>query len=154
MLENFPGYLGYGNIIAIHADWPVYPIGIGWEIALQSIGGFPFSTEFYEIDDIDKCLLFMNAIPNSKNSKHSTRLALWHEDLIELYEQGFVEGMIPVTEYEWELNKFEKIKASFGENLELDENGNILFYNENLGQITHNRPQKNQEELEDIKTFV
>ena len=60
MLDKFPGFLGYGGIIAIHADWPTYPGGIGWEIALRELGYFPKGTNFYQIDDIDKCMLFIN----------------------------------------------------------------------------------------------
>lgn len=54
MLEKFPGLLGYGGIIAIHADWPNYPPGIGWETGLRTLGNFPEGTQFYEIDDIDR----------------------------------------------------------------------------------------------------
>ena len=46
MLENFPGFLGYGGIIAIHANWPIiYPPGIGCKIALKTLGNFPKDTK-------------------------------------------------------------------------------------------------------------
>lgn len=30
MPDKFPGFLGYGGIIAIHANWPNYPGGLGY----------------------------------------------------------------------------------------------------------------------------
>jgi len=60
MIDKYTGLLGYGGIIAIHADWPIYPSGIGWEIALRTLGNFPEGTNFYEIDDIDMCKLLIS----------------------------------------------------------------------------------------------
>ena len=87
MLEKFPGFLGYDGIIAIHADWPIYPSGIGWEIALRMMGNFPKGTVFYEIDDIDRCKLLINKPPTQlKDFYHKShyQIAIWHLDLIEL----------------------------------------------------------------------
>ena len=47
-MEKSPGFSGYGNVIAIHADWPDYPSGIGWVIALLILVSFPAGTKFYE----------------------------------------------------------------------------------------------------------
>jgi hypothetical protein len=47
MLDKFSGFLGYEGIIAIHANWPNYPLGIGWDVALKTLGNFPRNTEFY-----------------------------------------------------------------------------------------------------------
>ena len=48
-----------GAIEVPHADWPVYPSGQGWESALRSLAAFPLSTRFRQIDEIDRCLLFV-----------------------------------------------------------------------------------------------
>lgn len=60
-LEDHPGYLGFtsAGVVAIHADWPVYPVEHGWLVALASLGSFPDGTAFSPLDDIDRCLLFL-----------------------------------------------------------------------------------------------
>src|SRR5579864_4126301 len=128
MIEEFPGYLGYGNIIAIHADWPMYPSGIGWEVALKAMGNFPKGTAFYEIDDIDGCKLLINTPPTHlKEPSHHNhyQIALWHEDLIELKEKGCIIGIDEKTEYEFRMLRFEALKIELGKSLEEDEEGNI-----------------------------
>lgn len=126
-MDNFEGFLGYGNIIAIHANWPIYPAGIGWEIALRALGNFPIGTKFYEVDDIDKCQLFLNRevdyLANPTDSK-LYHVAIWHEDLIELEEKEYVKGVIPKSDYEFRLLKYEDLKNTIGEDLEVDEDGN------------------------------
>lgn len=73
MLDKFPGFLGYGGIIAIHADWPNYQGGVGWEIALRELSYHPKGTSFYEIDDIDKCMLFINQDPSALEKATASR---------------------------------------------------------------------------------
>lgn len=130
MLEKEPGYLGYGGIIAIHANWPNYPSGIGWKIALKALGNFPRNTKFYEIDDIDRCKLLINQNPfnlkNPTNDKYY-HTSIWHSDLVELHKKGFIKGIVEKSDYEFELIKFEKLKISLGDNYRQDENENLFF---------------------------
>lgn len=109
--SNFPGFLGLTSqgVIAIHADWPMYPAEHGWEVALLSLGYHPPKTIFYQIDDIDRCiLLFAGDIQKAKDpfDENSFHVAIWHEDLIQLQSLGFVSGIIALVEYEWELHRF------------------------------------------------
>lgn len=153
MLDQFPGLLGYGGIIAIHANWPMYPKGIGWEIAIKTLGNFPNGTLFYEVEDIDKCKLLINQEPqkisNPFDSNHY-HIAIWHEDLIDLKNKGFIEGVIEKSDYEFEMIKFEALKERFGSNLELDENGNIIFFindkNGKLIKIKYHKPEPEEDE--------
>lgn len=153
MQDNFPGFLGYGGIIAIHANWPMYPAGIGWEIALKTLGNYPKGTEFFEIDDIDRCKLLINRDPSALDdpfdSKHY-QIAIWHEDLVELANRGFVSGVIEKTDFEFELYQFEKLKASFGPNVSLDDKGNLILHirdeHGNLKESIYQKPVNNEED--------
>lgn len=146
MLDKFPGSLWYDGIFAIHADWPTYPPGIGWEVALRSLGQFPIGTCFYEIDDIDKCKLLCSKDPKNLENKYDPKhfhIAVWHEDLIELKKRGLVEGVMDKTEYEFDLLKFEKIRTDL--RLKEDCDGNLImhFRDSETGEIqsaTYDRP--------------
>lgn len=142
MLEKFPGYLGYGGIIAIHADWPTYPIGMGWQSALITLGYFPEGTKFFEVSDIDKCKLLINQDPHDLKDAFDSKYyhsAIWHSDLIELKQKGFIEGIEEKSRYEFELIKFEIFKKEFGEQLKLDDDGNVIFYLEANGSFRESR---------------
>jgi len=146
MLEKFPGLLGYGGIIAIHADWPNYPSGIGWEIALKTLGNFPDGTKFYEISDIDRCKLLINLYPKNLKDPYDEKYyhsAIWHTDLIELHEKGLISGIIKKSEFEFELYRFEEFKKQLGQNLKEDDEGNIiLFYKDKNGNYEETKYQK------------
>lgn len=129
MNDLFPGFLGYGGIIAIHADWPMYPKGIGWEVALKALGCFPSQTEFYQIDDIDQCKLLVNKNPDGLKDAFDYKnyhVATWHGDLIELHERKFIKGIGPQSEYEFKLAFFESLKKDL--HAEEDENGDLILY--------------------------
>lgn len=131
MLGNFPGFLGYGGIIAIHADWPNYPSGIGWKNALRELGYFPKGTTFYQIDDIDRCKLLINQNPANLQNPTDYKyyhIALWHKDLLELEELGLVDGVKGVSDYEFEVIQHEEMKRNLGELLKEDDEGNIILY--------------------------
>jgi len=157
MLEKFPGMLGYGGIIAIHADWPIYPTGIGWEIALKSLGNFPQGSRFYEVDDIDRCKLLTNEElkPNVDyyHEKHY-HLAIWHSDLIELKKQGLIEGIVEQSDHEFELEKFEKFKKYLEGNLKEDNDGNIILHTKDekgkLHEVKYYKPLLEEEEEEEL----
>lgn len=134
MLEKFPGLLWYNGIIAIHADWPIYPPGIGWRIALKTLGNFPDGTIFYEVDDIDRCKLLINKEPQKLSDPFDSNhyhIAIWHEDLVELKNKGLVEGVVNKSDYEFEMIRFDNLKREIGNHLALDENGNSIFYLKN-----------------------
>jgi hypothetical protein len=51
---DHPGFMEYegGMIEALHADWPVYPAGHGWQVAVQSLAVFPSKVRFIEIGNL------------------------------------------------------------------------------------------------------
>jgi hypothetical protein len=107
-LRDHPGFFGVTSrgVIAIHADWPIYPEEHGSDLALLWLTTFPEPTTFKCIDDIDQCcLLLANVKGSNLNEPFADRnfhVAIWHEDLIGLHEKGFVSGVDGVlTEREW-----------------------------------------------------
>lgn len=160
MLDKFPGFLGYGGIVAIHANWPNYPPGIGWQIALKTLGNFPKGTNFYEIDDIDRCKLLINQNPTGLTDPYDIKyyhVAIWHEDLIELKKRGFINGVIEKSDYEFELIRFENLKKDFGGKLKEDEDGNIIFNvkddNGQLREMKYNKPEPDEDEEDGLFVF-
>jgi hypothetical protein len=124
-LDDHPGYLGYqeNGVILIHADWPMYPVGVGWQFALSSLGRFPQGTKFERIDDIDRCILFLanysaaRAVdPFHANGNH---VALWHADILEAFDCGYIDGGIQrLTEYEYQAQKRHKLREEIRESIE------------------------------------
>ncbi|KAA5534559.1 hypothetical protein F0919_08025 [Taibaiella lutea] len=153
MLNKFPGLLGYGGVIAIHADWPNYPSGIGWQFALKALGNFPSNTTFYEIDDIDRCKLLINQSPLNLSNPCDIKyyhLAIWHSDLIELKRRGFVDGVVEKSDYDFELIRFQNFKKIVGKNLHEDKDGNIILYAKGSnGQLIETKYMKPIPENED-----
>jgi hypothetical protein len=100
------GYLGLTSqgVMAIHADWPMYPAEHGGGTTLASLGSFPEGTVFEPISDIDMCLLLLargygqSTDPFDEQAFH---VAVWHEDLVILQEKNLVEGVEPLTERMW-----------------------------------------------------
>ena len=108
--RDHPGFFGLTShgVIAIHADWPMYPEEHGDDIALLWLTAFPAGTVFMEIDDIDKCVLLL-AEPATKHDPYDERnfhVAIWHEDLLELSTKGFVTGVNATTECGWRRARF------------------------------------------------
>lgn len=108
-LEDHPGYLGLTSrgVIAIHADWPVYPTEHGWLAGLASLGMFPSDTVFTLLSDIDRCVLLLaEGISKAEDpfSEQNFHVALWHTDALELVKRGFVRGPIGVTERVHQVN--------------------------------------------------
>jgi hypothetical protein len=116
-LSDHPGYLGLTSegVIAIHADWPSYPIEHGWLTALINLCSFPHETKFTEIDDIDRCLLLSaeDLAPDDAGddlvSPRRYHAAVWHNDLIELGRLGYVTGVEAITDRVHELNHWLEI---------------------------------------------
>jgi hypothetical protein len=106
-LEKFPGFLGLTSrgVVAIHADWPAYPLEHGWQIAVITLGSFPFGTQFKRIDDIDKCALLLAQGYGDYENPYDERafhVAIWHEDLLEAHRLGLVIGVEPLTRRQYE----------------------------------------------------
>jgi hypothetical protein len=117
-IEEQPGYLGFTSrgVIAIHADWPAYPIEHGWHMALVMLGSFPQGMKFKLIDDIDRCALFLvlgfreYEDPFDERAYH---VAIWHEDLLEANRLGLVGGVEPLTERKYEERRRDEMRADF-----------------------------------------
>ncbi|MFL6236967.1 MAG: TIGR02391 family protein [Thermoanaerobaculia bacterium] len=105
-LTKHPGYLGFTSrgVIAIHADWPMYPLEHGGSIALESLAAFPIGAEFRVIDDIDQCLLFFVGDPDEVKNPFEDKyfhVAIWHEDVIELFQNGHIKALSGISPDEW-----------------------------------------------------
>jgi hypothetical protein len=73
-IEDHPGYFGITSrgVIAVHADWPMYPFEHGWAEALLALGSLPSATRFFQIDNIDKCFLFVaEEVPAGRDFEYS-----------------------------------------------------------------------------------
>ena len=107
-LEDHPGFfvITSQGVIAIHADWPMYPEEHGANLALLWLTAFPQGARFKRLDDIDRCNLFIADVKCTNRANafddRNLHVAVWHEDLLELRERGFVEGVSPVSERRWE----------------------------------------------------
>jgi hypothetical protein len=79
------------------------------------LGNFPKDTQFFRIDEVDQCDLFLTDF--SKNTTdpfdyQNFHVAIWHEDLIELHEQGLIVGMRLLTDYEAAVQYYESMKSN------------------------------------------
>lgn len=105
-LPDHPGYLGLSSrgVMAIHADWPAYPIEHGWAVALEALGQFSSGSVLIQVDEIDKCFLFVlrnDGVLESPFDPRHLHVAVWREDLHELHARGFVSGTYLVSLQEW-----------------------------------------------------
>jgi hypothetical protein len=105
--EDHPGYLGLTSegVIAIHADWPIYPIEHGLGAAVTSLGAFPGGTTFRPISDIDRCVLLVAEGYGETVDPFGPRafqVAIWHKDLLAGLDRGLVEGVERLSEREYE----------------------------------------------------
>jgi hypothetical protein len=118
-IEDHPGYLGLTSegVALIHADWPMYPVEHGAEIALASLISFPKGTSFEPIDDIDKCVLFVakGYGPDSQPfDAQAFHVAIWHEDLLQLADSGFLQGLKRGTSRDHEVRKRNALRKTLG----------------------------------------
>lgn len=119
----------------IYANWNAYPIGKGWEGALENLSWFSSIPKFFKVDDIGKCLLFSERNPqeveksNRKIKKKNKNnyclsceekivdiydqrfyfISFWHEDLVELHIRGLIKGVKPATEDEYSCWRFKEL---------------------------------------------
>ncbi|MFD5517867.1 hypothetical protein [Streptomyces sp. NPDC127066] len=119
-ITDHPGWFGWGYggssgtfILGIHANWPAYPCAPGGLHGLFDLAQFPEGTLFDPIADIDRCVLFIAykydpkkpERPNDPFSVDAYQVAIWHEDLLSLQEQGLISGVTPISEREWQLRR-------------------------------------------------
>jgi len=114
-LLDHPGFLGCTSrgVIAIHADWPAYAIEHGAAYALERLGQFPVGTRFFAIDDIDQCLLLRVDRSGEYKDDFDHRLfhvALWHEDILDLFSNAWVEGVSGLTPRQWAINRCDELR--------------------------------------------
>jgi hypothetical protein len=104
-IEDQPGYLGLTSkgVLALHADWPAYPVDHGWTTALFHLCSFPAETTFTVVDDIDRCLLLRADYPTKhpKRKRIEMHVAVWHEDMRDLASRGLVSGADFGNERDW-----------------------------------------------------
>ncbi len=100
-LFDHPGYLGLTSlgVIAIHADWPVYPAEHGSEVALRTLGQFPRDNSLSVVDSIDQCFLLRLDTP--RDMKDPFYCAIWHKDALELLTAGFIRGRSNLIPIDW-----------------------------------------------------
>lgn len=116
-LDEHPGYFGITSkgVIAIHADWPTFPFEHGWEQALLAFGSLPRETSFFQIDDIDQCLLFVAGVTPPKQDPYDSRrfshVAAWHEDVVELVDRAYIDGVDLVSEYSAAIDRWNRFKS-------------------------------------------
>jgi hypothetical protein len=146
-LEDHPGYFGLTSrgVIAIHADWPMYPLEHGWEEALLAFGSLPKTTRFFKIDDIDQCFLFVaGAVPPGQDvfGERFSHVAAWHEDIVELIEKSYIDGIELITEYDAALTYWEKHKDL---HVEMEPG--------NFAPLNPPKPERNDESLSERETI-
>jgi hypothetical protein len=127
-LVDHPGFLSYkgGGFEVLHADWPAYPAGHGWELALRCLAVFPQGVRFRQLDDIDQCRLFiavgsgpcLEPIGDLYDQKWF-HVAIWTRDLIELVSGDLVSGVL--SPYEAARAWYENLEPSWVEKINLPE---------------------------------
>ena len=117
-LPDFPGYLGLSSkgVVAIHADWPAYPVEHGSTVALETLGQFQSGSELIHISEIDQCLLFVLANGSAHKDPFDNRhlhAAVWREDLHDLHSKGFVSGTYEIGIEQWIDDQRAKLTGHF-----------------------------------------
>ena len=114
-----PGNLGStrGSLFTIHhADWPAYPQGENFYVALMQLTAFPPGTDFVVVDDIDRSFLLVADVEGRKledlyDEKHF-HIAVWHEDLLEMSSRGMVDGVGNASERKWQEEYWKRFMES------------------------------------------
>jgi hypothetical protein len=81
-------------------------------VLARTLGPVSSKTPFFGIGDIDQCVLFRVGPPHPK--KHDLdethfHVALWYEDLLELFSNGWVEGVAGITPRQWAVRQCEEL---------------------------------------------
>src|SRR5260370_3774669 len=113
-----PGNLGRtrGTLLTVHhGDWPAYPEGDDFRTPLLQLTAFPVRTEFIVADDIEQSLLLIAdvrcGVPDKPDDPRNFHIAVWYDDLVELHNRAFITGVERVTEREWHLQRWSKLRS-------------------------------------------
>jgi hypothetical protein len=93
---NHPGFIPCeSGFMVLHADWPAYSLGHGIRFALGALADYPIQTQFFPIDNIDGCTLFVVGKVAKKDNYDDQLLhiAVWDEDLVELSHMHLLTGL-------------------------------------------------------------
>jgi len=91
--SSHPGFMWTeSGFEVLHAEWPAYPRGHGLGALLERLAEFPPNTQFFPVDNIDQCTLFVVGRKPERDpySKKHLHIALWDEDLREAARRGYV----------------------------------------------------------------
>jgi len=94
-LIEHPGFQWtHSGFQVLHADWPAYPSGHGVRAALAALSDFPDDIDFFPIDRIDNCTLFVvGTVKGDEFSKNHFHVALEDNDIRELARSGYISGV-------------------------------------------------------------
>ena len=82
--KDHPGFMPTDSgFEVLHANWPAYPTGHGLEHALAALANYPPDTEFFPVDEIDHCRLFIvdREPPENPYDPKYFHVAIWDEDI-------------------------------------------------------------------------
>jgi uncharacterized protein Ymh len=109
-LREHPGFIWTASgFEVLHADWPAYPPGHGARVALTALTGFPEGVDFFRLDWVDSCTLFVvGDVTGDKYADRHFHIALWDDDIRELATKGYISGVsvIGLTELEYDKTGF------------------------------------------------
>lgn len=119
-------YQGLFNIVD---DAAIFPVGSGWTFALMNMSNYPFGTIFYEIATEGVICSFASITSSDErlnsNENRYYDIAFFPKDLIELHKRGFISGLIPMTEYDREINTYQRLLFL---GCPSDDNGTLNLY--------------------------
>src|SRR6478735_1034614 len=99
---NHYSIFDYQGINHISDETPIFPSGEGLEISLINLANYPYKTEFYEIETVGAIVTFLTTQRPKNNEENkwdenNFHIAIYVDDIIELSENGYVEGIIPIS---------------------------------------------------------
>lgn len=129
-LEN--DFFNYEGMMNISDDCPIFPLGEGWEITLINLANYPFGYKLFELEDVAGIKIFINrpvkSILDNPYDEKYFHCAVFNDDLIELHQRGFIEGVTPGTEYDRDLKIYHDL---IDKGFQVDNAGNLIMYFDN-----------------------
>jgi hypothetical protein len=120
----------YQGVYNISDDAPIFPTGQGWENSLFNLLTYPKGKELFEIETIGNILTILSntRIDNSQSNiwnDCNMYVAIYVDDLIELFNLEYVSGIKPITEFRYDLNQFNRLLQN---GFKLNNNGDIVTH--------------------------